>query len=311
MEGFIVTYYKTSEGSEYLLEKALDLISKENYYVVLASHTAVPDKIQKKCDFYFYQEENIVDNRKWSHGVAENNLLELSLLHLRWKKIQWTYKICYDAILNDITPLLDWKKDYKYGYVSCKWGKHIISTNSFFGSVDFILDNIDFYHSIEDMFKVSLYLEDCWEQSIINKKLLDRIYTYPDKESFFGQQNLMDSVAYSYHQIEFWQDEEGKFIINNIGDPIKGLLRIFDYYTNICLVIDNNYDHSKGVSLWYHPGIANYSEYCKNGYYLEITTENLVIRRNFKCIFGIKHNRNKEFKLSPEISFISYIENNL
>ena len=97
-EGFIITYYKTSELSEGLLEKAIDLISKGNYYVVLASHTPVSEKLQSKCDFYLFQEENIVDNRKWSHGVAENNLLELALLHLRWKRIKWTYKVCYTNI---------------------------------------------------------------------------------------------------------------------------------------------------------------------------------------------------------------------
>ena len=56
--GFIITYYKTSEQGQKMLEDFIDVISRENYYLVLASHSPVSQEIQQKCDFYIYQEQN-------------------------------------------------------------------------------------------------------------------------------------------------------------------------------------------------------------------------------------------------------------
>ena len=201
-EGFIITYYESSLESKALLEKSIESISKENYYLVIASHTPLSIELQEKCDFYMYQEQDIVDNRRWSHGVAENNLIEMALHHLKFKGINWTFKICYDALINDVSIFQGWKKDYKFGFVSCQWGDHIISSNSFFANVDFVLNNINFYHTIEEMFKVSTYLEDCWEKDIFMKKVSNQIFTYPTKESFFGPNNKMDEVALDYNKMD-------------------------------------------------------------------------------------------------------------
>ena len=57
--------------------------------------------IQEMCDFYFYQQKNIVDNRKYSHGVAESNLMEISLNHL---------KVQYSSLKQLYTKLLFYSK---------------------------------------------------------------------------------------------------------------------------------------------------------------------------------------------------------
>ena len=97
--GFIITYFHTSiEGLNLLIEN-LKVLSSENYYLVLASHSPLDKDIQEMCDYYFYQEKNIVDDRKYSHGVAESNLIEISLKHLKEQGIDWTYKATYDIII--------------------------------------------------------------------------------------------------------------------------------------------------------------------------------------------------------------------
>jgi len=86
--GFIVTYYRSSEESEQLLSDMIDVLSKENFYLVLAAHSLVPIEIQQKCDFFIYESLNISDDRRYSHGVAESSLIEMSLEHLKYQNIK-------------------------------------------------------------------------------------------------------------------------------------------------------------------------------------------------------------------------------
>ena len=81
--GFIITYFHTSdEGLNFLIEN-LKTIRREGYYLILASHSPLDRNLQEMCDFYCYQQKNIVDDRKYSHGVAESNLIEICLKHLK------------------------------------------------------------------------------------------------------------------------------------------------------------------------------------------------------------------------------------
>ena len=59
--GFIITYFHTSNESLNLLIDNLKVLSSENYYLVLASHSPLDKEIQEMCDYYFYQQKNIVD----------------------------------------------------------------------------------------------------------------------------------------------------------------------------------------------------------------------------------------------------------
>ena len=176
--GFIITYFHTSsEGLDLLIDN-LKVLSSENYYLVLASHSPLDKNIQEMCDYYFYQQKNIVDDRKYSHGVAESNLIEISLKHLKDQGIDWTYKATYDVIINDVVRFRDWINGYNYKFVSCNWGSNVICTNSFFANIDFLFENIDFYKTVEHMFSNNTVLENCWEKNLRDKNVLDQTFAY-------------------------------------------------------------------------------------------------------------------------------------
>jgi FkbM family methyltransferase len=296
--GFIITYFKSCSEAEKLLIDLIKTINKQNYYLVLASHSAnVPLEVQQLCDFYFYQELNIVDDRKYSHGVAENNLIEIALLHLKYKKIEWTYKVCYDVVVKDVSRFKDWIQDYNYSFVSCNWGPNFLCTNSFFANVNFILDNISFYNTIEEMFAVNNVLENCWQKNIEDKNLKHEIYSYQDKQTFFGD-NKIDTLYYNYNNFDFWfSPEESKFYITNNGPDFYGELRICDYYSDTCMYRSKDFQNGSGITMWIAPPGTHYLSKAKNGYYLEIDTKEVTIRKNILVKdFEYKDPLHKAFK---------------
>jgi FkbM family methyltransferase len=308
--GFIVTYFKTSEQGQQLLENLIDTISRENYYLVLASHSPISQEIQEKCDFYIFQEQNIVDDRKYSHGVAESNLIELALHHLRYKKIDWTYKVTYDVVIKDVSRFNDWCQDYKYNFVSCNWGSNILCTNSFFANVDFIIKNIDFYDSIDSMFAVNNVIENCWEKNIRDRGLVPQVFSYKDKSEFFGPHNLIDTLFYDYTDIEFWYNsEENRFYVKNNGPDYNGELRIFDYYTDLCIYVEQNWLHGQDTVVWIIPPACENVPKSKNGFYLEVKHNGRTIRKNINIKdFNLKDSLYKKFKLfkDKEVKFNEY-----
>lgn len=280
--GFIVTYYRSSDESERLLSEMIDVLSKENFYLVLAAHSLVPTEIQKKCDFFIYESLNISDDRKYSHGVAESSLIEMSLQHLKYQGIEWTFKTCYDIILNDTSVFNDVRKDYKYDFVTCNWGNHFICTHTFFGNVNFLLENITFYKTVEDMFKVSNVLEICWENDIITRNIKDRLFIYESKSELFGPSNKIDVVGFNYHNVEFWYDDnERKFYVRNNGVGYNAELRIFDYYSDTCVYVNKNFEQPEGATHWIATPVVDYHHLSKNGFYLEIyLSDDKIIRKN-------------------------------
>ena len=264
--GFIITYFHNSvEGFE-MLKENLKIISKESYYLILASHSPIDSELQSMCDYYFYQSKNIVDDRKYSHGVAESNLIEISLRHLKEQKIDWTFKATYDIEINDVNEFNKWKVE-NFDFISCNWGSNVICTNSFYSNVNFLLDNVTFYKNIEEMFSVNNVLENCWEHDIRSKNLLDKIYSFTDKQTFYGA-NKIDRLFYDYNQVEFWySEEESRFYIKT---SLEGQfhLRIFDYYTDVCIFLDKEFGLSKDTTFWIIPTFNNNLKKSKNGFYL-------------------------------------------
>lgn len=301
--GFIVTYFHTSkEGLELLIDN-IKILSSENYYLVLASHSPLDKEIQEMCDYYFYQQKNIVDDRKYSHGVAESNLIELSLKHLKDQGIDWTYKMTYDVIINDVIRFRDWVNDFKYKFVSCNWGTNVICTNSFFSNIDFLFENIDFYRNVESMFLNNTVLENCWENNLRNKNVLDQTFAYENKQVFFGE-NKIDQLFYDYNQINFtYSESEQRFYIqNNTSEDLNVEIRIFDYYTDLCLFLDKSFNLSRGVNFWFHPSRSVSSAILpwttsKNGFYLEVYLNDITIRKNILIKdFDYKHQFSKKFQ---------------
>jgi FkbM family methyltransferase len=313
--GFVVTYFKSSDEGEKLLIDLIKTLSKQNYYLILASHSAdVPLEVQQLCDFYFYQELNIVDDRKYSHGVAENNLIEIALQHLKHKKIEWTYKVCYDVVIEDVSRFDDWIQDYNYSFVSCNWGHNFLCTHSFFANVNFILNNIDFYDSIEEMFAIDNVLENCWQKNIEDKKLKHEVYSYADKQTFFSEYNKLDTLAYQYHDFTFTVDlEDKKFYITNSGPDFIGEFRIYDYYSDTCIYAESSVKHSSGITMWIVPPCVQYMSKAKNGFYLEMIPQdnNQIIRKNILIKdFSYKDPLHKKFKTfkRAEIKYNEYCD---
>ena len=311
--GFVITYFKSTKEGEKILEDLIKTLSKQNFYLILGSHSAeVPIEIQQLCDFYFYQDLNIIDDRRYSHGVAENNIIEIAFSHLKRKGIKWTYKACYDIIINDTSRFDDWINDYKYNYVTCNWGDNFLATHSFFANVDFILDNIDFYDNIEDMFKVNNVLENCWQKNIEDKGLKDQVYSYKDKQDFFGLYNQLDVLGYNYYSFQFWfEPTENRFYITNNGKVFEGEMRIFDYYSETVVYYDNNFKHDSGITMWIVPPCSYLLPKAKNGFYLEIYTPDLTIRKNILINdFEYKDPINKKLKTfrRSEVKFNEYCE---
>lgn len=298
--GFIITYFHNSVEGLNLLKENIRILSRENYYLILASHSPVDLELQTLCDYYFFQSKNIVDDRKYSHGVAESNLIELALIHLKSQGIKWTYKATYDIEISDVNEFKKWKKD-GFQFVSCNWGNNIICTNSFFSNIDFLLDNITFYRSIDEMFAINNVLENCWEHDIKSKNLTSDIYSFPDKQTFYGQ-NKIDKLYYDYNQVNFWfVPEEKKFYINSSLDR-RVDLRIFDYYTDICVYIGKNFDLPNGVNFWIAPPFANNLSKSKNGFYIEVYLEDRTILKNILVKdFDLKHPLSKKFRTIKDL----------
>lgn len=310
--GFIVTYYRSSEESEQLLSDMIDVLSKENFYLVLAAHSLVPIEIQQKCDFFIYESLNISDDRRYSHGVAESSLIEMSLEHLKYQNINWTFKTCYDIILRDTSVFRKVTQDYNWDFVTCNWGDHFICTHTFFANVNFILNNITFYKTVEEMFKNSNVLEQCWQNDIINKKLKDRLFIYDSKSDLFGSSNTIDVVGYQYFNVEFSLDQnDGRFYIKNNGNEYKAELRIFDYYSDTCLYVNKEFHQASGVTHWIVTPVNDYLNQSKNGFYLEIYLEHKTIRKNILVNdFRWKDPNSKRFQKikRKEVKFNEYCD---
>jgi FkbM family methyltransferase len=308
--GFILTYFHNSDEGYELLKKNVEILGRQNYYFVIASHSTLPQEIQEKCDFYFYQQKNIVDDRRYSHGVAENNLIEIALKHLKSQGINWSYKVSYDIEINDVSRFLDWRKDYKYKFVSCNWGNNILSTHSFFANIDFVLNNIDFYNTIEEMFAVNNILENCWEKNIKDKRLENELFSYENKRIFYGH-NKIDILFYNYNDIVFtYSLEENRFYVtNNMKNKNITNFRIFDYYSDTCIDIQHNVDITPGSTWWFVPPFSANIPNAKNGYYIEIYFSDITIRKNILIKdFDLKHPLSKKFKSYKfeEVKFNEY-----
>jgi FkbM family methyltransferase len=113
---------------------------------------------------------------------------------------------------------------------------------------------------------------------------------------FFGV-NKIDILFYNYNDINFWySEEEGKFYINLTEDIENGYIKIFDYYTDLCIYNNSNFSLNKETTLWLVPPFFNGGSNNKNGYYLEFYNKESVIRKNILINdFDFKHQFSKKF----------------
>ena len=266
--GWVITFFQSCDEGLENLRNMVNILSTEDYYLVLASHSTIPEDIQEKCDYVIYEKSNPVDGRKYSHGIPENLAIRYAFEHLNFMGIEWAYKMCYDNIITDIHWFKKWINDYKYEFVTCNWGKQLFSSHSFFCRVQFFLNYFPVYKTFDEMFMYSNVLEICWEMSLKQHNVLDKIFIYPSKEDFFGP-NKMDIIEYNYNKIQAtFNNEDQKFYIIN-GNDIECTFDIYlyDYYTEClmyrlldCKIPANN-------AVWIIPACNNSAE---NGYFVEI-----------------------------------------
>lgn len=290
-EGFIVTYYESGPKSLAYLKKTLQVLGKEDFYLVLASHTPVPEELQELCDWYFYEKLNVVDDRKYSHGVAESNLLEHALKRLRDEGVEWTFKMSYDVELVDLSEIWRWRMERRYELVTCEWGESWVGTNSFYARVDFLLQNVRFPKTVEEMFSVNTLLENCWKWDLEVRGLRQRCFSYPHQSVMFGS-NGIDQLWYDYSHTEFWV-QDGRFWLSH-SEPARLKVSIWDYFTDLCIY------KSEGLMLGPEPvWIAPHADmhlHSKNGCYAEIGTRPEV--RHTKVLdFRAKHPLAKKWRL--------------
>lgn len=307
-KGFVITFFKTHYNTYEQLYKLVKSLALKDYYVILASHSYVPDYVLSFCDLYIYEEKNLADQRKYSHGVAETSLIKKSLIQLKEINIEWSFKVSYDVELNDVSIFDDWINNYNYKFVSCKWGNQDVSTNSFFGNVKFILENMYFPESIEEMFEHSFFIEDIWDKKIKEKSLQDSIFTYPSKEAMF-KKNKIDNFSFNYDELSasFNTDEKRFYITHHGLNKITGKFVIVDYYTDLVIYSGNlNLDN---YTLWVAPLLEFYhNDSIKNGYYLQIIDENgnTTYIRNIDIIdFNKKINLHKFYNSIKNDSLLS------
>ena len=293
-EGFIVTYYESGPGSPAYLKKTLETLGKEDFYLVLATHTPVPEEIQLLCDWCFYEKLNVVEDRRYSHGVAESNLLEHALKRLREEGIEWTFKMSYDVELRDLSEIWKWRQERRYDLVTCEWGESWVGTNSFYARVDFLLGNIRFPRTVDEMFATNTLLENCWKWDLESRDLRHRCYSYPHQTLMFGS-NGIDQLWYDYGRTEF-SFRDGLFWLSR-SEPEVLSVSIWDYFTDLCLY--KNPALLLGPEpVWVAPhGDAHLRS--QNGYYAEIGLRPEV--RNTRVVdFRAKHPLSKKWRLFKE-----------
>jgi len=157
------------------------------------------------------------------------------------------------------------------------------------------------------MFSVNTVLENCWEYNIRNRGVVEQTFAYENKQVFFGD-NKIDKIGYDYNNIGFdYNFDDFKFYItNNCLETNKINFKIFDYYTDLCVLNVEDFGFDKGVTYWMVPPFYKSLTNCKNGFYLEVYFLDKIIRKNiFVKDFDSKHPMSNKFKniKSHEVNF--------
>lgn len=191
--GLIITAFTNTPEKEEVLYQLLFSLRKQlkdEYYIILATHSIVPINIQNFCDAIVYEKDNQIDKRKYSHGAAECNLISRAFSILEDLGIEYTHKLTYDMRLDDISIFKEWEsKDKKL--VIAKWDKWGISALAFYCNIYFFRQQLKLFKTVEEMFKYSddnkltyadgtVLLETIWGLNIMKNAGWGQCYIYPD-----------------------------------------------------------------------------------------------------------------------------------
>ncbi len=198
--GLIITSFANTEEKNFVLlnlVKSLQSYKEENnLYLVLSSHCPVPIEIQEFCDYTIYEKENQVDSRKFSHGVAECNLINHAFRILEDKGITYTFKLTYDCIIEDFSIFEEWKsKNAKL--VIPKWFTWGIGAFAFYTDIKFFRKHLHLFRTIDKMFEYSenhhltfldgtVLIEKIWMMDLILGKIMHEVFVYSDSVEMMG-----------------------------------------------------------------------------------------------------------------------------
>lgn len=204
-KGIIITAYCDTLRKLVVLRKLLKKLKKEtNYFIVLSSHTKIPTVLQKYTNVTLYDSNNLCDERRYSHGVAESMLIEQALNTLEYYKIEDTYKIPFDIELNDVNILNDWNKE---GYLmSTAWWNSSwpMGTFAWFANINFLKKYFTFFKDIDSFMNAektiggNVALEKIWSLDLEKSFIKDKIYIYQNYREMFGDKNKIDLYHCKY-----------------------------------------------------------------------------------------------------------------
>jgi hypothetical protein len=177
--GMIITAYCDTKEKQDRLYKICTQVRPACDFLVVSSHTPIEAKVQEYCNYAIYDQRNVADHRKYSHGVAECMLVEQAMHALQYYGIEETYKIPFDCDIGDVSIFRDWSSQGR-PMASCKWGNFPFGTFAYYTQVKWFMDTFRFYHDIDEMFKVSNLLEVAWWKDVVDKGREGDVFLYPD-----------------------------------------------------------------------------------------------------------------------------------
>lgn len=196
--GLIITAYCDSiPKNDILYNLCLQLRPLKDVFIVVSSHTPIEQRVMKLVDYAIYDKNNVVDRRKYSHGVAESMLIEQGMLALKYYGIKSTFKLAYDCYLQDLSILKEWAW-HSAMMVTCYWNINNvpgnISTLAFYTDVEWFLATFSFYKDIDEMFKTSIFIEEVWYKDVLRQHKEGQIFFYPDVETMFKEDGLKNKA---------------------------------------------------------------------------------------------------------------------
>lgn len=194
----VVTAYTGGENSAeklHMTEKMCEALSKTGNYICLATHSTIPESIQKYCNAFIYDSDNTFHvngepKEGQNHGIAETRSIHNALNHLDRLGYKEFLKIGFDADprlpFNTIIERAQYFIDNQNKSLVCSG----YGNNETVGTLIFY-STFDFYRrvfSLEDPNK----LKTCFEVSVYNNikelQLVDEVYMchIRQREDFLG-----------------------------------------------------------------------------------------------------------------------------
>jgi hypothetical protein len=191
----VVTAYCDGEGSEIkirMAEKLCQELNKTGHYVCLATHSTLPQSVQKLCNAYIYDSDNDfhidglpVEGR--NHGIAEIKSVHNALNYLERFGFKEFFKVSYDidptlpfnTIIERAQFIVD---NYNKEFVGSGWGDNrTLAALTYYSTFDFFrkITPLETPEKYKSCFEVSWFLS-AEEKGVLDKVYISHIRLYDD-----------------------------------------------------------------------------------------------------------------------------------